>query len=183
MGAVRNSPSPPIASASIFFIDFRYHFSLTVFVVVEYIIRQVPFAEILLVHFRVIGFKGAGCKLCEVGSLLTVDHRLADIKFGIGGYLFVDFIPDLVDGFEQGQLFALRGRRCGRCGRYGGLAVAACQRERHNGCAGKGEECASVHLFHGVLLSVGPPLFFRGALWGVGFSVLAVRSILCYPYE
>ena len=171
MGAVRNSPSPPIASASIFFIDFRYHFRLTVFVVVEYIIRQVPSTVILLVIFRFIDFKGAGCKLCEVGSLLTVDHRLADIKVGIGGYLFVDFIPDLVDGFEQGQLFALRGRRCRRCG---GPAAAACQRERHNGCAGKGEECASVHLFHGVLLSVCPLCFLRGS----GFGILCTCSPL-----
>ena len=168
MGAVRNSPSPPIASASIFFIDFRYHFSLTVFVLVEYIIRQVPFAEILLVHFRVIGFKRAGCKLCEVGSLLTVDHRLADIKFGIGGYLFVDFIPDLVDGFEQGQLFALRGRRCG------GPAAAACQRERHNGCAGKGEEFASVHLFHGGAPFCLSPCFLGGS----GFGILCTCSPL-----
>ena len=52
------------------------------------------------VYKRQIEFKGAGCKLCEVGSLLTVDHRLADLKFGIGDYFSVDFIPDLVDGSE-----------------------------------------------------------------------------------
>ena len=122
MGVVRNSRSSPIASVSIFFPDSLYHFRLTALVLVEYIIRQVPFAVILFVYFRFIEFKGAGCKLCEVGSLLTVDHRLADIKFGTG--VSVDFIPDLVDGFEQGHLFALRGRRCGRCG---GPAAAACQ--------------------------------------------------------
>ena len=173
MGAVRNSRSPPIASVSIFVPDFLYHFRLTELVLVEYIIRQVPFAVILFVYFRFIGFKGAGCKLCEVGSLLTVDHRLADIKFGIGDYFSVDFIPDLVDGFEQGHLFALRGRRCGRFGRCGGPA-AACQRERHNGYAGKGKEFASVHLFHGVLLSVCPLCFLGGS----GFGILCTCSPL-----
>ena len=171
MAVVRNSRSPPIASASIFFPDFLYHFRLTELVLVEYIIRQVPFAEILLVYFRFIVFKGAGCKLCEVGSLLTVDHRLADLKVGMGDYFAVDFIPDLVDGFEQGHLFALRGRRCGR---HGGPAAAACQRERHNGCAGEGEEFASVHLFHGMLLSVCPLCFLRGS----GFGILCTCSPL-----
>ena len=171
MGAVRNSHSPPIASASIFFPDFLYHFRLTALVLVEYIIRQAPFAVILLVYFRFIVFKGAGCKLCEVGSLLTVDHRLADIKFGIGDYFSVDFIPDLVDGSEQGHLFALRGRRCGRCG---GPAAAACQRERHNGCAGEGEEFASVHLFHGGAPFCLSPCFLGGS----GFGILCTCSPL-----
>ena len=90
------------------------------------------------------------------------------------------FLPDLVDGCHQ--LSFLAGRCCGRCSR-GIVSAAGGQCHHCKGCAGKGEECASVHLFHGVLLSVGPPLFFRGALWDVGFSVLAVRAILCYSYE
>ena len=68
------------------------------------------------------------------------------------------FLPDLVDGCQQ--LGFLAGGCCGRCG---GLA-AACQRERHNGCAGKGEEFASVHLFHGGAPFCWSPLLFKG-LW------------------
>ena len=71
------------------------------------------------------------------------------------------FLPDLVDSCQQ--LSFLAGGRCGRCGRCGGPA-AACQRERHNGCAGKGEEFASVHLFHGGAPFCLAPLLFRG-LW------------------
>ena len=42
------------------------------------------------------------------------------------------FLPDLVDSCQQ--LGFLAGGRCG----CGGPAAAACQRERHNGCAGRG---------------------------------------------
>ena len=129
MGAVRNSRSPPIASVSIFVPDFLYHFRLTELVLVEYIIRQVPFAVILFVYFRFIGFKGAGCKLCEVGSLLTVDHRLLSGAGGVGGAGGVEGPPQPASE---------------------SATTAAPERVRNS---------RRFISFMGVLLSVGPPVF------------------------
>ena len=53
------------------------------------------------------------------------------------------FLPDLVDGCQQ--LGFLAGGHYGR----GGCAAAGSQCQQGDRCAGKGEEFASVHLFHG----------------------------------
>ena len=58
------------------------------------------------------------------------------------------FLPDLVDGFQHLGFLAASGRY----GRGGCATGSQCQ--QGDRCAGKGEECASVQFFHGVLLSI-----------------------------
>ena len=50
------------------------------------------------------------------------------------------------------------------------------QRERHNGCAGKGEEFASVHLFHGGAPFCLSPLLFRGLWFGYSLHLQSAPS-------
>ena len=49
-------------------------------------------------------------------------------------------------------------------------------RERHNGCAGKGEEFASVHLFHGGAPFCLSPLLFRGGWFGYSLHLQSAPS-------